>query len=80
MAPKQLGFVLVYLYSQNAKLSFVIRQNQSGGPEHKTHWSVNFAPNTWTHLTVVMQHVPGQGVREIIYVNGKQADVEYLGI
>lgn len=58
------------------KLSFVIRQNQSGGPEHKTHWSVNFAPNTWTHLTVVMQHVPGQGVREIIYVNGKQADVD----
>ena len=56
-------------------LSFVIRHNQGGGDEHKTHWKVDFAPNTWTHLTFVMQHVPGQGIREVIYVNGKQAEV-----
>ena len=61
--------------SKSQRLSFVIRQNQTGGPEHKTHWKVNFAPNTWTHLTFVMEHVQGQGVREIIYVNGKQAEV-----
>lgn len=57
------------------RLSFVIRKDQSGGDEHKTHWNVNFVPNTWTHLTFVMEHVQGKGVREIIYVNGKQAEV-----
>lgn len=57
------------------KLSFVIRHNHDGGPEHKTHWNVNFVPNTWTHLTFVMEQVSGKGIREIVYVNGKQADV-----
>lgn len=69
--------------AKDRTLSFVIRGDQGGNvPEHKTHWRVNFVPNTWTHLTFVMEHEAGKGIREVLYVNGKQAEVikwEYRG-
>ncbi len=61
-------------YDPDSKvLEFCIREhNFNGSPEHKQVWDIEFKPNVWTHFTVAMEK-NSTGVREIIYVNGKQA-------
>ncbi|WP_315578321.1 LamG-like jellyroll fold domain-containing protein [Hoylesella oralis] len=53
-------------------LQFTIRNANSGGDEHKQNWQVDFTPGVWTHVVIAMES-NGTGVRERIYINGKQA-------
>lgn len=60
--------------AKNKDLCFTLRERFNHGvPEHSTHWKVNFIPQTWTHVTFVMES-NGTGIREKVYVNGKLAD------
>ncbi len=60
--------------SKSKTLTFTIRDNNYGGPEHTQNWKVDFAEGSWTHVAYVMEHKDGAGVRERIYINGKEAE------
>ena len=53
-------------------LQFTIRKANSGGDEHKQNWQVDFTPGVWAHVVIAMES-NGTGVREHVYINGKQA-------
>lgn len=60
--------------SRNQEFQFVIRSRYShGAPAHETTWRVPFYIGKWTHFAVVMESTP-QGIREVVYVDGKRAE------
>ena len=58
--------------SDGKSLGFVIN-GQAG--EHNNNWNVNFTPGVWTHVAIAMEAVPGKGVREHVFIDGKEATV-----
>lgn len=66
--------VLWATYDPAAKeLWFTIRQTNDGGDEHTQIWDLDLRTGVWYHFTIVFEQ-QGSGVRERIYVNGKEAN------
>lgn len=54
------------------ELGFTIRNSNGGGDEHTQIWDVDIRTGVWYHFAIVFEQ-QGNGVRERIYVNGKEA-------